>query len=107
MTINKKKDSDLKISDVVKKTLSLGLGAAFVTEDVIKSVLTDLSLPKDLAASLLLNAKNSKEEFLKVVKEELGKYLMGVDVSRLIGQLLDKYDLEIDAKIQFKKKSDE
>ena len=107
MSTSKQKASDLKISDVVKKTLSLGLGAAFITEDVIKSVLTDLPLPKDLASSLLQNAKNSKEEFLKVVKEELGKYLLEMDVSRIIGQILEKYDLEIDAKIRFKKKVDE
>jgi len=94
-----------KISDLVKKVVQTGLGAAFMTEDAIKGALSDLPLPKDSIASIIANAKNSKEDFVQSVKSELGQYLKGINVSKEIDRILENYDIEVSAKLNFKKKN--
>ncbi len=98
-------DKDLKIGDVIKKVVSIGVGAAFMTEDAVKNVLKDIPLPKEIVNGLLQNAKNAKADFADGVKEELGKYLSKVDPKTLLDEMLDNYDVEVNAKFSFKRKS--
>ena len=39
-----KKVDDKKLGDVLKKVASLGMGAAFMTEDAIKNIVADLPM---------------------------------------------------------------
>ena len=57
-----------KISDILKKAVSTGISAAFLTEDAVKNIIGDLPLPKDIINGLLQNAKESKTEFIKGIK---------------------------------------
>lgn len=93
------------LSDILKKVVSTGISAAFMTEDAVKGLLSDLPLPKDAIQGLVQNAKNTKDEFVSSVKNELKTYLNKIDVSSEIDRVLDNYDLEINAKIKFKKKT--
>ncbi len=99
-----KKDSSL--SDVIKKVVSIGVGAAFMTEESVKSILSDLPLPKDIINGLLTNAKGAKEDFVQGVREELRVHLSKVDPKKLVEEVLENYDLDIEAKVSFKKKAD-
>lgn len=92
------------LSDILKKVVSTGISAAFMTEDAVKGILQDLPLPKDAIQGLVQNAKNTKDEFVGSVKNELKHYLNKIDLSREIDRVLEDYDLEINAKIKFKKK---
>ena len=95
---------DKKLSDLVKKVINTGIGAAFMTEDAVKGIIKDLPLPKDVVAGLLTNAKQSKEEFISSVKSELKNYLNKIELSQEIDRVLEKYDFEINATISLKKK---
>lgn len=97
-------DKENKISDIIKKAVSTGISAAFMTEDGVKNLLQDLPLPKDIVSGLLQNAKDTKEEFVKSIKNELKTYLNKIDVSKEIDRVLENYDFEINAKISVKKK---
>ncbi|EQC51404.1 hypothetical protein [Bacteriovorax sp. DB6_IX] len=99
-----KKDSGL--GDVIKKVVSIGVGAAFMTEESVKNILGDLPLPKDIVNGLLQNAKNSKEEFITSMKEEVGNHLSKVDPKKLLEEVLQEYDVEVNAKFSFKKKEE-
>lgn len=99
-----KKDS--AIGDMIKKVVSVGVGAAFMTEESVKKILEDLPLPKDIISGLVQNAKGAKEDFTKGIREELRNYLSKVDASKIITDVLDKYDVEVEAKFTFKKKSE-
>ena len=95
-----------KISDIFKKVVSTGISAAFMTEDTVKGILHDLPLPKEMVNGLLQNAKNTKDDFIHSVKNELKSYLDKIDISKEIDRVLDNYDLDISATIKFNKKSD-
>lgn len=93
------------LAEILKKVVSTGISAAFMTEDAVKGLLSDLPLPKDAIQGLVQNAKNTKDEFVGSVKNELKQYLNKIDLSKEIDRVLDNYDLEINAKIKFKKKA--
>ncbi len=100
--MNDKKESP--IGDIIKKVVSVGVGAAFMTEESVKKILEDLPLPKDIIAGLVQNAKGAKEDFTKGMREELRNYLTKVDASKIVSDVLDQYDVEVEAKFKFKKK---
>ena len=92
------------IEGIIKKVVSVGIGAAFMTEESVKKILEDLPLPKDIIAGLIQNAKGAKVEFTDGIREELSYYLSKVDTAKIVTDVLDRYDLEVEAKFKFKKK---
>ena len=59
---NDKQDKDFNLTDTIKKVISVGVGAAFMTEDAIKNILQDVPLPKDILQGLTQSAKATKTE---------------------------------------------
>ncbi|GAB4015356.1 MAG: hypothetical protein Fur0010_14290 [Bdellovibrio sp.] len=108
MSEKKEKDSEAKekgLADVLKKVASIGMGAAFLTEDAIKNMVGDIPLPKDILSGLLQNAKSAKEDLANALREEFRKYLSKVDPEKLTENILENYDIEVEAKLKFKKKN--
>jgi len=97
----KEKDREHKISDLLKKAISVGVGAAFITEDAVKNLLQDLPLPKDILNGLLQNAKQTKKDLVYEIKQELGQYLKKIDLKKMAIEVLQHYDLEVKANISF------
>lgn len=98
------KDKEGKIGDIVKKVLTTGVTAAFMTEESVRALLKDVPLPKDIVGGLLENAKNTKQEFVSSVKNELKSYLDKIDLTKEIDKIVEKYDFEVKATISLKKK---
>lgn len=98
------KDKDGKIGDLLKKVLTTGVTAAFMTEESVRALLKDVPLPKDIVGGLVENAKNTKTEFVAGVKNELKTYLDKIDIGREIDRIVEKYDFEIKATISLKRK---
>ena len=103
---SEKKEKESGLGDVIKKVVSIGVGAAFMTEDTVKNLLSDLPLPKDIVNGLVQNAKSAKEDFSNSVREEIGQHLSKVDPKKLLEEVLSDYDIEVNAKFSFKKKKD-
>lgn len=102
MTKEDKKEKPL--GDIIKKVVSVGVGAAFMTEESVKKILEDLPLPKEILTGLVQNAKGAKEDFTNGLREEVRSYLSKVDASKIATDILDRYDVEVEAKFKFKKK---
>ncbi len=96
----------LKISDIIKRVVSVGVGAAFMTEDSVKALLSELPLPKDIINGLVQNAKGAKEEFLESIQTELRRHLSSIDPKLYIEEILSNYEFEIDARIRLHKRDD-
>ncbi len=99
------RDRDGKLGDLVKKVLTTGVTAAFMTEESVRALLKDLPLPKDMMGSLVENAKNTKTEFVASIKTELKSYLDKIDLSKEFDKVAEKYDFEVKATISLKKKN--
>jgi polyhydroxyalkanoate synthesis regulator phasin len=101
---SKEEKKDSPIGEILKKVVSVGVGAAFMTEESVKKILEDLPLPKDIITGLIQNAKSAKEDFTSGIREELKNYLAKVDSSKIVTDILDNYDVEVEAKFRFTKK---
>lgn len=97
-------EKDGKVEGLLKKVLSTGVTAAFMTEETVRTVLKDLPLPKEIVGGLVENAKTTKTEFIAGVKNELKSYLDKIDISKEIDKIAEKYDFEVKATISLKKK---
>ena len=64
----------------------------------------ELSLPKELLANLIQNAKKSKVDFLLVIKEEVGKLISKIDMSYLLDEIVKKYDIDVHTTIRLRPK---
>ncbi|HXH74519.1 MAG TPA: hypothetical protein VNJ08_06115 [Bacteriovoracaceae bacterium] len=101
---NNSRDRDGKLGDLLKKVLTTGVTAAFMTEESVRTLLKDVPLPKDIVGGLVENAKNTKTEFVSSVKNELRSYLDKLDIGREVDKIVEKYDFEVKATISLKKK---
>ncbi len=101
---NEEKEKDKKFGDFVKKMVNTGLGAALMTEDLVKGALNDFSLPKEIAGQLMQNAKNTKEEALKTLEKALKEHLAQIDVQKELSEFVANHDIEIKTSLSFKKK---
>ncbi len=104
--MSEKETKSSGIENIIKKVVSVGVGAAFMTEESVKKILEDLPLPKEILSGLIQNAKGAKEDFTNGIREEIRNYLGKVDATKLATEILDRYDVEVEAKFKFKKKSD-
>jgi hypothetical protein len=101
---DEKKESGLQ--DIIKRVVSVGVGAAFMTEESVRSILGDLPLPKDIVSGLVQNAKGAKTEFTQGLREEFKKYLSRLDTENIIEYIAENYDVEVNASFSFKKKTE-
>ena len=99
-----KEKSTSALGDILKKVVSVGVGAAFLTEDALKNILKDAPIPKDIVSGILQNAKNAKSDFTQGLRDEFKKYLSHIELEKIIEALLENYDMEVTAKFSFKKK---
>lgn len=105
--MSEKENKGSPIEGIIKKVVSVGVGAAFMTEESMKKILEDLPLPKEILSGLVQNAKGAKEDFTNGIREEIRNYLSKVDASKIATDILDRYDVEVEAKFKFKKKKND
>ena len=90
----KKAEGENSISEIIGKLISTGVGAAFITEDAIRNILSDLPLSKNIVKGLLQNAKTAKADFANLIRSELQKHLSKGNIKGFMQELLDQYDIK-------------
>ena len=93
-------DSRFGISEVVKKIVSAGIGAAFMTEENIRSYLGNIKLPKDVMHVLLQNANKSKQELLDRVTNEVVKIVKKIDFVEEASRFVEEHKFKVSAEIE-------
>jgi hypothetical protein len=93
------------LADLLKKIVSTGMGAASLTEEVIKGLLTDLPDRKDVLEKILMNAKTTKEDIISSIGQTVGESIKKIDFAKEVDKILNTYDVEVTAQFKFKKKS--
>lgn len=101
---DEKEEKPEGITDIIKRIVSVGVGSAFMTDETIRKSLADLPLPKDIVNGLLQNARQAKTDFLETFRDEIKNQMGRVDPSRLVDELVERYDIEVKAHVSFKKK---
>ena len=94
-------DFQSKAGDLVRKILTVGVGALFLTEESLRTMVSEFKLPKELLTGLLDSAGKTKNEFLqKVGSEVVAKISEKVDPQALVQEILSKHDIRLEMKIR-------
>ncbi len=90
----------LGISDVLRKAVVTGLSAAIMTEEGVRSVFKELKLPKDAVSSALEQAERGRGEIVRIVNEEVRRFLDSPALKREIARALSNVTIELTARIR-------
>lgn len=98
-------ESDIpKWGEMLKRVVSVGLGAAFMTEESVRSALGGINIPKEALQSILSGANRSKEEFLNKVGNETIKLISKIDFVKEASRFVEEHKFRINAEIEVVKK---
>lgn len=97
-------ESAPKWSEIVRKVMSVGLGAAFMTEESVRGALSGLNLPKDVLTTILQQANRSKEDFLNKIGNETIKLISKIDFVKEASRFVEEHKFRIQAEIEVVKK---
>lgn len=97
-------ESSGKFSEMLRKVMSVGLGAAFMTEESVRGALGGLNLPKDVLAGILSQANRGKEEMLNKIGNETIKLIQRIDFVKEASRFVEEHKFRIQAEIEVVKK---
>ncbi len=106
MADNDSKDekSGSLIGETVKKMFTVGVSAAFMTEESIRTYLADLKLPKEVLKTVLDGAQKSKDELVGKVSNEMVKMVQKIDLTKEFIKFAETHKFKVTAEIEIKKK---
>ena len=94
------------IPDGVKKAILAGVGALFMTEEGARRLARDWKLPKELIGFIGQQAHSAKDEVLRVLSDEIRRFLESDVVRRELGKVLERMSVEVHAEIRLKRAED-
>lgn len=92
------------LGSLVKKTLKGSLNSLFMSEDGLAQSLSEMALPKELAAFIMQYAESSKKEFTRILSKEVKSFLESADFYNELRKFLSTMELDVQAKITFKER---
>lgn len=88
------------VPDFVRKVAVAGLGAVFLGEEGIRSLASQLKLPKEMLGYVVGQAEKTKDEITRVVSEELRRFLQSEKVRDEFLKLVSGMTVEVKAQIR-------
>jgi hypothetical protein len=89
------------VPEIIRRTFYAGLGAVFTTEEGMRKMATEFSLPKDVARYLIQGAQSTKDELFRIVAAELRSFLESLNLNEELQHLLTSLSFEIKTEIRF------
>ncbi len=96
--------SSKKVSDAIKKIITAGVGAAFMTEESIRSYLGEIKLPKEAMNYILQGASKSKDEMMEKVGTEIVRVVSKIDFVTEASKFVENHKFKISAEVEVIKK---
>jgi hypothetical protein len=93
-------DQSRKMGDTLKKILATGVSAAFMTEESIRKIVSDLHLPKETLNLLLQGAARSKEELMNRVSREVISIISKIDFVKEASRFVEEHKFRIVAEVE-------
>lgn len=97
----KRRRLDGVIPDILKRAVELGVEKATEAPDTIKSLVTDLKLPKEVASLLLTQMEETKNGLFRVVAKEMRDFLEHTNIASEMQKMLTSLQFEITTTIRF------
>ncbi len=88
------------VGDTLKKLFTAGVSAAFMTEESIRSFVSEVKLPKETLNLLLAGANKSKEELMNRVSKEIIGIVSRIDFVKEASRFVEEHKFRINAEIE-------
>jgi hypothetical protein len=88
------------VPELVKKTFAAGMGAVFSTEEGIRRIAREVSLP-DVAGYIASSADGAKDKVFEVIARETREFLSNLNLTEELAKLLTTLSFEIKTEIRF------
>src|SRR5271170_1099620 len=96
-------DLQSKAADLVRKALTVSIGAIFLTEESLRSLVSEFKLPKELLAGILDSANKAKNDFLQnLSRDVIGRIQDRIDPRALIEEILRNNEIDLNIKVRLK-----
>lgn len=96
-------DIKSKSADLMKKVLTVGVGAVFLTEESLRALVSEWKLPKEVISAILEGSRKTKNEFLQSLSQDVfAKVVDKVDPLALITEFLTRNEVELHIKVGVK-----
>lgn len=92
------------LSEALKKVFTVGVSAAFMTEESIRTYLGEMKLPKEVLQFLLQSASKSKDEITQRVSKELVAMIHKIDLVNEFSKFAESHKFKISAEVEILKK---
>jgi hypothetical protein len=103
-----KDDLQSKAGELVKKILTVGVGAIFLTEESLRALVSEFKLPKEFLTGLLDSAGKTKNDFLQKLSADVMKNVTErVDLKELIQEALEKNEIDVQIKLNFRRRPEQ
>lgn len=86
---------------MIRRAVVAGVGAVFSSEEGLRKLAGEFSLPKDVASYLIGQAQGSKDEILRIIGKELRRFLENVNLNEELSRVLTTLSLEIKTEVRF------
>ncbi|HEY0838949.1 MAG TPA: hypothetical protein VGD74_02060 [Vulgatibacter sp.] len=91
-----------KAADLLRKAVFSGVGALFMTEEGVRSMVKELKLPKEVLAGAVAQAERTKTEIVRMVGAELRSFLEGSKLREDLLEMLTQVTFEVKAEVSIK-----
>lgn len=88
------------VPELVKKTFTAGMGAVFSTEEGIRKIAREVSLP-DVAGYVASTGVGAKDKVFEVIARETRDFLSNLNLTEEIAKILTTLSFEIKTEIRF------
>ena len=96
-------DLKSKSADLMKKVLTVGVGAVFLTEESLRAMVSEWKLPKEVIGAILESSRKTKNEFMQSMSQDVfSKIVDKVDPLALLTEFLTRNEVELHVKVGIK-----
>lgn len=96
-------DIKSKSADLMKKVLTVGVGAVFLTEESLRAMVSEWKLPKEVIGAILESSRKTKNEFMQSLSQDVfAKIVEKVDPLALLTEFLTRNEVELHVKVGIK-----
>ncbi|GEM_PF-2537720 len=100
-----KETKETRLTQAIKKIFTAGVSGALLSEEMLKSYLAEIKMPKELMQVLLQGAQKSKSEISNRVSQELIQIFSNLDWAKIGSDFLENHKVTMKVEIDFKKKN--
>jgi len=88
------------VPELVQRLFVAGMGAVFTSEEGIRKLASEVSLPKDVTKYLVSQAQTTREQLFRIVARELRSFLESINLGAELTKILTSLTFEIKMQVR-------